>query len=856
MGKDEESLIKLREAQDKKNGRLKHVQSVFGVMFLIVCFLLVMMILLSYSGGTFTDTMSLARAAFSGMPQSAYAGLLTGTEEQMATVRAPMNTLNAFFGLKDIQLELDDDDPDVFHYSCTVPGPCNAAYELLLCKNITNDSRVSPRIEMSGTMRVVRTPEGKRRIDLGDGCNPLWLRAYVSHVGADGTLPYYNPSGAYTSEDTFRETQIGILQLVGIAYAEALNSEAFIGDVLLVQLTEYVDFLNTAPAYSTQPDYGERLPIAVITESIRIPVLACAGVLAVLLIVIIILTVKRIQTRLESDEYAAELREIESDKRYRMIERNQLDRKKEELRIKRETIAEEGRELRLRITAAKKANPEKKFLYDLNNDFEQAQQHTSGENSITRGGWSLMALIRGMVSEFTLKTREETAPQLKVILEEHDALAKEYNACVKEFRPLQRKVYRLLSDEERTKLEKLKIDIKRLAERLEGGIIKKCLDANCVPVDYFVNLACDRHGTERFLRQCALIGILPWMEANQSDPQIAQRLEKLYTAREEMISGAAQMAFFEVRVPPDCEVEEYAELLGETLRYANPRISYCNISSLMARAAKEVPGLMELLRLYPLRLIDDKNGSTEGFFEFRPYIHTMWVQYQPPLNVGQVQRRYHEALDMTKPNASGINIRLFEDEYSVVPVFFHEYCHYCGDHNEASVWLRTQLFSQQFYKKYEDADPTADYTFVHMQNLLGSKPNPDKTEELGVFIEKFYGRQVSQDEGNQIALSNILQINMQVMASNRTTTWCPEVEFLKLSDQEPDDTATYHVITRAVVRYATMPRKISREQFVAVVNHYMPDQDAENDSFYRNETSPAIYSGDLQDMMQSLLNSQ
>ena len=852
MGVDKGRLTKLKETLREKNEKVKRVQGVLGTIFLIGCFLLVMIVLLSYMG-VFSDTMSLARAAFSGATPSTYTRMFTGAEEQMAVAGTQVNPQAGYFGLSDIQLMQDADDPDVFHYSCTVPGPCNAAYERLFCKEITNDALVSPRMEMSGTMRVVKTPDGKRCIDLGDGQNPLWLRASIAHVGADGTLPYYNITGAYTSEDAFSQTQVGILQQVGDAYAEAFGNENFIGDVLLGQLNGYVEFLNGVPSYSSVPDYGERLPLAIMLDSVRIPLLASLGVLAALLIAIIVLGVSRAHLTKEEYGYDEELRKARYKEEQRMIEKNRQERLNEEQRIKREKQAEEGRELRLRISTAHRPDAEKQFLYDLNNDFDQAQ-HASGESVITRGGWSLMALIRSMMSGFTLETREKTAAQFQAVLDEYNKMATEYNACIKEIRPLQSKQSYYLTDEERARLEELNLSIKRLSERLEGGIIKKCLDADCVPLDYFIRLACDRHGTDRFLRQCALIGILPWMEENRSDEQTAQKLALLYSARSEMISGASQMAFFEVRVPPDCGVAEYADLLGETLRYANPDFPYCDLKSLMDRAAQEIPGVMELLRLYPLRLIDQKNTLTEGFFEFRPYIHTMWVQYQPPLNEGPVQRRYHEALDMTKPNASGINIRLFENEYGVVPVFFHEYCHYCGDHNEASVWLRTQLFSQQFYKKYEDADPAADYTFVHMQNLLGSKPNPDKTEELGLFIEKYYGKQVSQAEGNQIALANIAQINLQVMSSNTTTTWCPEVKFPKLGDQAPDDTATYSVVTRAVTRYATMPRKISKEHFIAVVDHFMPDQGADNDTFYQNNNLPSMRPDDLQDWMSNLLN--
>ena len=824
MSTSKQELNQQREQLQRKSDKIANAKTTFGVLLFVGVLCLAALIALIYKGGVFTDTMSLARAAFSGATTEAHANLLTGTAEQLTIVYTQANPLGGFFALEDIQLEQDAQDPDVVHYSCSVPGPCNTAYELLLHKNIKKDEQVSPRITMSGTLRIEKTVSGKRRVSLGDGQNPLWLRACVANIGMDGSLPGFNVAGVYSSEEEFTQTQIGILMQVGMAYAEALGDEGFIDDVVIAQLPGYVDFLNEDPSFSKKNDYGQRLPITTMIESIMVPVGAVFGVSLLLLVIYILLAVKRAKLAQKDSAYASEIWQIEKAEDARAAAANRKAALKAQQEALKNKVAESGRELRRRISIANKPNREREFLNDLNNDFDKALHRPDRQGIITRGGWSLMALIRCMVSDYTLETRKKTAELLQTVLDDYNQMAEEYNSNVREIRKFATKQYHLLTTDEREKYETIKRTLSQLEERLAGGLLKRCLDANCVPLDYFVHLACDRHGADRFLRQCALIGILPWLEANQGDQEIAEKLNRVNAARAEMISGAEQMAFFEVRVPPDCKVEEYADLLGETLRYANPNLAYCDLRAMMKRAAQEVPGVMELLRFYPLRLIDEKNSAVEGFFEFKPFIHTMWVQYHPPINVGQVQRRYHEALDMTKPNASGINIRLFEDEYAVIPVFFHEYCHYCGDHNEASVWLRTQLFSQQFYKKYEDSDPTADFTFVHMQNLLGAKPNPDQFEELGRFIEKYYGKQVSQEDGNRMAMARIAQINQMVTVSNMSTTWFPEVTFQMLNDEDSGDKTTYHLILEAVKRYATMPRTISRAHFVAVTERYEPEE--------------------------------
>jgi len=249
----------------------------------------------------------------------------------------------------------------------------------------------------------------------------------------------------------------------------------------------------------------------------------------------------------------------------------------------------------------------------------------------------------------------------------------------------------------------------------------------------------------------------------------------------------------------------------------------------MEIAEQEIPGIMDLLVHYPLRLIDPGNETTEGFYTFEPYRHAMWVQFTPPPNVGQVQKRYHEVLDMTLPNSSGLNIRLFTDPYAAVPVMFHEYNHYMEDPNEASVFLKTHAFSLQFYRKYKDADPAKDAVFVALNQLLGKDADAGKYDELNKLILKYYGAPKSNVEAEVAAKAELSQKNSYVQYKNQNETWCPDVKMPMLNDD--GDKVNADLIRKIVIRYAQVPRTITRQEFTGLWDNYMSINHAQYASY-------------------------
>jgi hypothetical protein len=292
----------------------------------------------------------------------------------------------------------------------------------------------------------------------------------------------------------------------------------------------------------------------------------------------------------------------------------------------------------------------------------------------------------------------------------------------------------------------------------------------------------------------------------------------LWNAKHDAICESIERALIEERAEiakasSEKAVKLYAYVLGEVLRCANPELKYCDTEELIKHAIKEIPDVMALLRPYPLRLIDPGKQDEQGFYEFAPYYHAMWVQYEPPLKTGRVIRRFHEVRDMTVPNSTGLNVRLFSDPYRVIPTMFHEYCHYLGDRNEASVFLKTQLFSDKFYRSNPAAKPMQDFVFLQLSVMLGTPADVKSSGKLNELIQKMYGQQKTREQAQLFAEQRIARINAGIKSSNQRETWHPEITMPQLADEEGGDIANMLLIHDILMRYYTVPREISDDEF-------------------------------------------
>ena len=189
----------------------------------------------------------------------------------------------------------------------------------------------------------------------------------------------------------------------------------------------------------------------------------------------------------------------------------------------------------------------------------------------------------------------------------------------------------------------------------------------------------------------------------------------------------------------------------------------------------------------------------------------MWIQYQPPKDTGKVISRYHEVDDRTLPLSSGLNLQLFRDVYSVIPTLFHEYQHFNGDPNEASVFLKTQVFSISFYQRHKTAKASRDVVFARLSDLLGQPPAADKCSELNSLIEQYYGKETTPAEATAHADQELTRLNNLIYTINQSEKWDPSVKFPLLIENE--DKENRDLIRNIIIRWDKTPRSITEKEF-------------------------------------------
>ena len=461
------------------------------------------------------------------------------------------------------------------------------------------------------------------------------------------------------------------------------------------------------------------------------------------------------------------------------------------------------------------------IMRHLCNRIQDGIKPDAGKEKLTLAGWSAAALAKVL-------TAEMTPDDIALNRERFEAAVDQYNEVVQKIQPLQLglvgKNLRYLTKSQEEDYKK----VRELQKELDRGLGNFMLDNGDKPFTYLVYMLGDNQSRiPRFIKQGIIMGLLDWLMSNAEHPDVKEILESVISVRAQLIRSDDNLSFFEVRVPDDCTQEEYAELLKLVLHSANPSIRFCNTKKLLDLAVSEVPGCMKLLQQYPLRLIDTANRGTLGFYKFAPYIHEMWVQYQPPEDTGNVISRYHEVDDRTKPLSSGLNLQLFRDIYSVIPTIFHEYQHFKGDPNEASVFLKTQVFSIDFYQRYPSAKAAQDAVFARLSELLGQPPSVDKYSALNELIKQYYGEEVDTSEAMQHANDRINQLNARIYMTNLHETWDPSVKFPLLTDQE--DIKNRDLIRDIIIRWERTPKSISKDTFRSIISSAKVIEDSFNE---------------------------
>lgn len=465
--------------------------------------------------------------------------------------------------------------------------------------------------------------------------------------------------------------------------------------------------------------------------------------------------------------------------------------------------------------------PSDKILRKLCTQIQDGISSESGFKTLSIAGWSAAALGRIITAQMK---PEDIAPNQKCLakaIDRHNETLGKIRELQEMLKPYEGRKISDLYESERNSVEDMINTLDSYRYEIGCGLGWYMVDNGDRPFAYLTHIMRDSQSrVPRFIKQGVIMGLVDWLTDNADHPEAKKLLETLIAVRADLIRSDNDLSFYELRVPSDCPRDTYAVLLADVLHCANPSVNYCDTDGLLSIAEEEVPGCMDMLRVCPLRLIDPVNRQTLGFYKFNPYVHAMWTQYQPPLNTGKVISRYHEVDDRTKPLSSGLNLQLFRDPYGVIPTIFHEYQHFRGDPNEASVFLKTQLFSIRFYKKYRSANAKADGVFAQMTNMLGLPPAAEKIGALNNIIRQCYGEQLPRSAAEAHANAQLDGLNKGIMNINNSQTWDKNIRYPLFTEGE--DEKDRDLIREIIVRFDTVPKSITTIEFYEILNSSSP----------------------------------
>ena len=244
-----------------------------------------------------------------------------------------------------------------------------------------------------------------------------------------------------------------------------------------------------------------------------------------------------------------------------------------------------------------------------------------------------------------------------------------------------------------------------------------------------------------------------------------------------------------------------------------------NLPWIAALIGEELPGVMDFLSHYPLRLMTlGRHRQILGQYSRDKVKLEYWTRYTPPRwfrganpdELGEVHRRYLNLDDRSAPNAMGLYYRLFEHPVLVLPVLYHEFMHYGGpqgdpEHgieNETEVLLREILFARHLLAQlapkedvelpaYERALTAAieRTELVGLARQLFFKFNDD--EYLGAINEQIvhtYGEGLAAAAARAEVDKKIEVENRNIELKNRTDEakrfWYPEIDWPRLGTPE------------------------------------------------------------------------
>ncbi|MBQ7059215.1 MAG: HEAT repeat domain-containing protein [Firmicutes bacterium] len=472
--------------------------------------------------------------------------------------------------------------------------------------------------------------------------------------------------------------------------------------------------------------------------------------------------------------------------------------------------------LKASISLSRHPYSSEKIIRHLCLSIQKGMITSADQDAVSLAGWSAAALGKVLTADFHPEQIPSNEKRFELAIDRYNDLVGKIQEVQVHLRPFEGQRLDYLKYDDRDNVREWMRQIEGYQEELNLGLGIFMMDNQDQPFSYLKHLLNDRTSRiPRFIKQGVIMGLLDWLLQNQDQSDAVKLLEEVVAVRKELIQTDNELSFFEVRVPEDTIPDDYADILAEVLHAANPSVAFCDTHKLIEIAREEVPGCLDMLNKCPLRLIDPVEQQTLGFVKFQPYLHMIWVQFQPPKDIGKVISRYHEVDDRTRPLSSGLSIRLFLDPYAVIPTVFHEYQHFSGDRNEASVFLKTQVFSIRFYKKYRQANARRDVVFAQMTSMLGMPPDVSKISVLNDKIRECYGEQVSKETAKKHADEEINKLNGMIRYRNMTETWDPSVKYPLFTDDE--DKKNRDIIHSVIISFQSAPKSITEDEFTKIV---------------------------------------
>ena len=791
-----------------------------------------------------------ARAVTTGVDSSElfYAG-----EDPVFCDLSAKPTLQPYFALLNFRAKADAEDPDLVHYSCRIPGLVGSCFNMAYDVCFQANRHYSKWVKAEGDVRVVTDAGGRRQIDISGEDNVFAVYAALRYVNP----MFFLANGVDISKglsDRDRVDGLNILLNRGCeAYAGLLGgtAEDYAQGVVVPELEDYQNNMRKISRTAGRTGYGFLNWIYHLSPTGKAFILMIGGGAVLyglyILAVSVVFAVKDRKSsrrvRMPQDllsgagntaEWLNGLSEQATDSPGMQMDRFSrrfLQEKRDEMHLS------EARAIaRMAVLLARNpedSEPVERFLCKTVarglSDSLQIKPEDSGSADtvhgelLTAAGWAAAALGRILARKLSPGQIAESQERLSGAIDHSNETIGALRACYERREALVEELRRAQAAKDASLQQSLSGDYQHLEKEIgdleleyDRGIGNYMLDQGAPPLAWLVFLLRDSQNRyPRFIKQGVIMGLVDWLTANRSHPEAAKLLETVVSVRADMIRSDNELTFFEVRVPMGCSRKDYAVLLSDVLHCANPSLRYGSTEELLTRAEKEIPGVMDLLYACPLRLIDPANARTLGFYQFKPYAHAMWVQYTPPLRTGPVISRYHEVDDRTRPLSSGLNLQLFRDCYAVIPTLFHEHQHFLGDRNEASVFLKTQLFSIRFYQKYPQASARADGVFARLTDMLGLPPTGTNRAAFNSLIESCYGKQLSEAEAKRQAEAEIANLNRAVDAINAGETWDPEKKLPRFSDGE--DRRNRDRIRDILIRFGTVPKSLTAEEFEQIL---------------------------------------